>query len=82
MTPVTVPRFWIPEYPSVMLEISINLNGQVNEVSVNELNPIPDTLKRRIERSIKRWHFTAPKHYGITENIVRLFEIQLLADSS
>lgn len=82
LTPVVVPRYWLSKYPTVMLDISINPNGQVNEISVNELNPMPDSLKTRIERSIKRWHFTAPKDYGITENIVRPFEIQLQAGSS
>ncbi len=61
---------------SLKLNIQINPEGRVTRVSKGNIN-IPDDVLKSAEKSILNWRFEPPKEIGITENISKVFTIDI-----
>ncbi len=74
-TPVEVPNSFDKTQP---LKVTIQINPQGKVVKVTEADArIPSVVMRHVEKSMLNWRFEAPADIGLSENISRVFEIDI-----
>lgn len=73
-TPIELPSDYSSD--SLVLNIQINPKGKVTKVTVADSN-IPDLVLEYAEKSIRKWRFQPPGDIGITENISKVFTIDI-----
>ncbi len=78
-TPIQIPSQF-NENDSLRLNIQINPQGRVTRVSLAEGN-VPAAVLESAEKSILNWRFQPPGDLGITENISKIFTIDIKTEA-
>lgn len=75
ITPINIPSR-LKSSETIKLKIQINPQGKVTRVTSAD-NNISNMILRYAENSIRSWQFQPPQEIGITENISKIFTIEI-----
>lgn len=78
MEPVKIPKTLYFSHKEVLLEVTINPEGQVLKVA-RVSDRTPNSILSYANRAIKKWRFKAPSEHGIDGNITDIIRVELFS---